>query len=66
MKKVLSIVVLVFAFCTLFAQIQVKTSKMTNQSQSVKYSPKTGLEIPDEIITPTILRNGAGIGIRGM
>lgn len=63
MKKVLSIVVLVFTVSALFAQVPVKTSKMTTQLQTVKYSPKTGMEIPDEIITPNILRNGTGIGI---
>lgn len=63
MKKPLSIVVLVFAFVALFAQAPVKTSKVTQPHQTVKYSPQTGMEIVDQVVTPQILRSGAGIGI---
>lgn len=63
MKKVLSIMVLVFIGAALFAQTSVKTSKANLPRQTMKYSPVTGLESVNETVAPTFLRNGAGIGI---
>lgn len=63
MKKVLSIMILVFMAVALFAQSPVKTSKVDLPRQTVKYSPVTGLESVNETVTPSFLRNGAGIGI---
>ena len=60
MKKFLSFLIFIFAVVLLQAQQPAKVATDLSQPQIMKYTHITGLEQTDEVITPTLLRNGSG------